>query len=79
MKYKIEAAKNAYRLTLTSEAFALAVAKSKTMAGVAAYARCDGRWDVLVTQATASLLKEMAQPGENLSDIVVKILSKETA
>lgn len=65
-----------YRLTLTAEAFALAVLKSKPIAGVAAASRPDGKWDVIVSMATANQLRQQGEPKENLSDVVVRLLKK---
>ena len=66
-----------FRLTLSAEAFALALTKSKPLAGKVAYSRPDGKWDVGVTPATADQLHQMAEPKENLSDTVLRILKKE--
>ena len=63
-----------YRLTLAPEAFALALTRSKPVAGRMASLRPDGKWDVAVTAATADQLKQQAAPGENLSDTVMRIL-----
>jgi hypothetical protein len=41
--------------------------------------RGDGKWDVFVTTATADTLKQMAEPKENLSDTVVRLLTKKDA
>jgi len=64
-----------FRLTLSVEAFALALAKSKPLAGKVAYARPDGKWDVGVSPSAADQLMQMATPGENLSNTVVRLLS----
>jgi hypothetical protein len=37
------------------------------------------RWDVAVSSSTFEQLKEMAQPGENLSKTEIRILSEEAA
>jgi hypothetical protein len=63
-----------YRLTLTAEAFALAVAKSKPIAGIMAFARKDGKWDVMVSPATADQLEQLKQDGEHKWDVVVRLL-----
>jgi hypothetical protein len=63
------------RLTLSSEAFSLAVGKKSKWAGFVANLRTDGKWDVCVLNSTMSLLKQIADPGENLSDTIVRILS----
>ncbi len=64
----------AYRLTLTAEAFALALLRSKPLAGRAAVRRPDNKWDVMVTTVTADDLRKQAKPKENLSDAVVRLL-----
>jgi hypothetical protein len=63
-----------YRLTLTAEAFVLAVQRSKPIAGVSAVARVDGGWDVMVTMATADQLNQHRLEGEHLTDVVVRLL-----
>lgn len=63
-----------YRLTLSPEAFTLAIAKKSPIAGKFAAHRADGKWDVGVTLATADQLKQVANAGENLSDTVVRLL-----
>lgn len=68
--------KGLYRLTLAPEAFALAVQKSNAISGLCAFKRVDGKWDVGVTPATADLLKQEAEPGENLSNTVLRILKE---
>lgn len=65
-----------YRLTLSAEAFALAVQRSKPVAGLVAFARTDGKWDVGVKMSTADTLKQQAEPGENLSDTVLRLLKE---
>lgn len=63
-----------YRLTLTPEAFALALMRSKPWAGRFAVRRSDNKWDVMVTVPTMEAIKTKAQPGENFSDTVVRVL-----
>lgn len=65
-----------FRLTLTAKAFALAKAHSKPLSGVAVVPRKDGKVDVAITLATANTLFQMAEPKENLSDTVIRLLSK---
>jgi hypothetical protein len=67
-----------YRLTLTPEAFALALMHSKPMAGRFAVRRPDNKWDVMITLVTQENIKAKAKPGENFSDTVVRTI-KETA
>lgn len=67
-----------YRLTLTAEAFALAVAKSAPIAGFMAFARFDGKWDVMVSTATADTLNQQRLRGEHLTDVVVRLLKGAT-
>jgi hypothetical protein len=82
-KYLMQAAFNKkaplYRLTLTAEAFALAVLRSKPIAGVQAVARCDGKWDVMVSTATADQLNQNRLEGEHLTDVVVRLLKEPAA
>lgn len=67
--------KGVYRLTLSREAVALAVArKARPILGVAKRVREDGGVDVAIRTSTANLLKQLAMPGENLSDTVIRIL-----
>jgi hypothetical protein len=66
-----------FRLTLTVEAFALALAKSKPLAGKLARARPDGKWDVAISTTAADQLMTAATPGENLSNTVIRLLTKE--
>jgi hypothetical protein len=68
-----------FRLTLSAEAFVLAITKSKPLAGKAASARPDGKWDVFISVSAADQLMQMSEPKENLSDTVVRILSKADA
>ena len=65
-----------YRLTLTAEAFALAVAKSKPVAGCMAFHRTDGKWDVMVTTAVADQLNQLKEEGEHKWDVVVRLLKE---
>jgi hypothetical protein len=65
-----------YRLTLSAEAFALAVGKKSPLAGEMAFHRPDGRWDIAISMAIAEQLVESALPKENLSDTVIRTLSK---
>jgi hypothetical protein len=67
-----------FRLTLSVEAFTLALAKSKPLAGKVAYSRPDGRWDVGISVSAADQLMQMAEPKENLSDTVIRLLSAPT-
>lgn len=66
---------NLFRLTLSPQAFALALSKNSPWAGFAANKRKDGKWDVCIRIASANLLKQIALPKENLSDTVVRHLS----
>lgn len=67
----------AYRLTLSKEAITLAVArKARPILGVAKRLRTDGKVDVAVKMSTVNLLKQLAMPGENLSDTVIRVLKK---
>lgn len=65
-----------YRLTLTAEAFALALLRSKPLAGRIAQRRADNKWDVMVTETTFRDLLTKAQPEENLSDTVMRLLKE---
>lgn len=66
-----------YRLTLSREAIGLAVTRNAApILGVAKAIRPDGKVDVAIKAATANLLKQLATPGENLSDTVIRILKK---
>lgn len=65
-----------YRLTLTAEAFALALQHSKPIAGVQALTRADGKWDTFVSLATADQLNQHRLEGEHLTDVVVRLLKK---
>ncbi len=67
-----------YRLTLSPEAFALAITRKSPAAGKCAFLRPDGKWDTMVTIACADLLKQVANEGENLSDTVIRTLTKES-
>jgi len=49
------------------------------MAGHAAFPRHDGKWNVGVTPAVADQLMQIAEPKENLSDVVIRLLSKKEA
>lgn len=66
-----------YRLTLTAEAFALALQYAENFAGKAAFLRPDGKWDVAVTTAAMKTLQAYAAPKENFSDTVVRIYKGE--
>ncbi len=65
-----------YRLTLTPEAFALALLRSKPLAGRMAVRRPDNNWDVMVTTVTYDDLRKQAKLKENLSDAVVRLLKE---
>lgn len=66
--------KATFRLTVSKEAFNLLVpTKIKTFG---ALKRPDGKIDVLIKSATANLLRQLGEPKENLSDVVVRILTK---
>jgi hypothetical protein len=65
-----------YRLTLTPEAFALALLHSKPMAGRMAVRRPDNRWDVMITVVTFESIKKFALPDENYSDTVVRAIKE---
>lgn len=65
-----------YRLTLTAEAFALALLHSKPLAGRMAARRADNKWDVMITEITYGDLCKQAKPKENLSDTVVRLLKE---
>lgn len=71
-----QALKIKYRLTLSPEAFALAVGKKSPLAGEVAFRRPDGKWNVAISMAIAEQLVESALPKENLSDTVIRTLSK---
>lgn len=76
-KYLIQTAPKdgLYRLTLTAEAFALAVTYSEgAIAGYAAYPRKDGKWDVMVHPAIAEELDKQKQGDEHKWDVVVRVL-----
>lgn len=75
-KYRLPEQPALYRLTLTSEAYALALSRSKPIAGFMALARKDGRWDVMVSTATADQLNQHREPGEHLTDVVVRLLKE---
>lgn len=69
-----------FRLTLTAEAFASALLRSKPMAGRMAVRRPDNKWDVMVTEITFNDIRKAAKPGENFSDTVVRLIKqKESA
>lgn len=68
-----------YRLTLAHEVVALAIAAKSPIMGKCLVLRNDGKWDVFVTTATADTLKQMAESKENLSDTVVRLLTKKDA
>jgi hypothetical protein len=75
-KYFLPTSKGShFRLTLTAQALSLAIQKNSKWAGIAANLRTDGKWDTLVPMSSMSLLKQLAEPNENLSDTVVRILS----
>ena len=76
LKYRIQSPPKGgqYRLTLTAEAFSLAIAKSKPISGFMALPRLDGKWDVMVSPAVADTLKQQRQEGEHLTDVVSRIL-----
>ena len=77
MKYRIQQSdpkKGVYRLTLSAEAFALAVLNSGTISGYQALARMDGQWDVMVAPETAKELQAQRKDGEHLTDVVERIL-----
>jgi hypothetical protein len=76
-KYLIEEKRPTYRLTLSAEAFALAIVRSKPIAGALAPHRLDGKWDVMVSPATADLLNQQRLEGESRSDVVVRLLKAE--
>ena len=79
LKYRMQEAdakKGFYRLTLTAQAFTLAIAKSKPIAGYMAYARIDGQWDVMVSLATANQLQQQRLDGEHLTDVVERLLKE---
>lgn len=69
------APKGLYRLTLTAEAFALAVSKNSIYAGVMALKRKDGRWDAMVPMVAAGFLIQLREEGEHLTDVVVRHLT----
>jgi len=64
-----------YRLTLSHQALTFAMRESSPIAGQCHVRRPDGQWDCFVTLAVADTLKQMANPGENLSDAVVRLLA----
>jgi hypothetical protein len=77
LKYLIQSkpsTKGLYRLTLTAEAFALAVAKGSPMAGYQAIARTDGKWDCVVSPSIGDQLEQMKEEGEHKWDVVVRLL-----
>lgn len=79
LKYRVQKAdanKGYYRLTLSANAFALAVLKSKPISGYVAYPRIDGQWDIMVSPATADQLQQQRLDGEHLSDVVERLLKE---
>jgi hypothetical protein len=78
-KKKVFKSLDFYRLTLSHEAVTLAIAAKSPIMGKCLVLRGDGKWDVFVTQATADTLKQMAETKENLSDTVVRLLTKKDA
>ncbi len=75
LKYRMQTMKGpAYRLTLSAEAFALAVLNSGTISGYNAVPRLDGQWDVMVALETANELQKQRKDGEHLTDVVERIL-----
>ncbi len=75
LKYRAQTVtKGMYRLTLSAEAFALAIFKSVPISGYVAYPRLDGQWDVMVSPATADQLQQQREEGEHLTDVVVRLL-----
>jgi len=77
LKYRMQEAdpkKGMYRLTLTAQAFALVVLKSKPLSGYQAFARIDGKWDVMISPSAADQLQQQRMEGEHLTDVVERIL-----
>ena len=74
LKYRAQTQKEFYRLTLSAEAFALAVLNSGTISGYVAYSRLDGQWDVMVSPKTADDLNKQRKDGEHLTDVVERTL-----
>lgn len=70
------AVKTMCRLTLAQPALVLAMTKSSPLAGEMHLKRPDGKWDVGVSFGIFKNLQESALPKENLSDTVLRILSK---
>jgi hypothetical protein len=64
-----------YRLTLSQKAMTAAVVRqSSPLIGCPTLRRPDGKFEVAIRPAVANLLKQLAEPGENLSDTVIRIL-----
>ena len=65
------------RLTLSATAYQLAIARNaKPIVGFAAATkRPDGKIDVPVRAHAMNLLRQLAEPGENLSDTLIRVLS----
>ncbi len=76
LKYRMQTLgkSSVYRLTLSAEAFALAVLNSGEIAGYTAVSRCDGQWDVMVKPGVAEQLNAQRQKGEHLTDVVERTL-----
>ncbi len=75
LKYRAQTVKSGmYRLTLSAEAFALAVLNSGEISGFVAYPRLDGQWDVMVKPEVAADLNKQRKDGEHLTDVVERIL-----
>jgi len=78
MKYRVQKVqaenKGMYRLTLSPEAFAMAILNSGTISGYVAYSRLDGQWDVMVAPDTAAELNKQRKDGEHLTNVVERIL-----
>ena len=76
IKYRVQTHEgNMYRLTLSAEAFALAVLNSGDIAGFHAVSRLDGQWDVMVATETAKKLQAQRQDGEHLTNVVERTLA----